>query len=110
MLLIKKMKSLLQLSYRTTFFSKAVQVKLFERTYYKKPNFIQYHTILRLPTGIFYAQGVKANVIFFDNKPAGKTPWTNDIWIYDLRTNQHFTLKTQQMKYEHLKDFIKSIE
>jgi len=66
------------------------------------------HTILRLPTGIFYAQGVKANVIFFDNKPAGKTPWTNDIWIYDLRTNQHFTLKTQQMKYEHLKDFIKS--
>lgn len=66
------------------------------------------HTILRLPTGIFYAQGVKANVIFFDNKPASKTPWTKEVWIYDLRTNQHFTLKTQQMKYEHLEDFVKS--
>jgi len=65
-----------------------------------------FHTILRLPTGIFYAQGVKANVIFFDNKPAAKTAWTNDVWIYDLRTNIHFTLKTQQMKYDDLKDFV----
>ena len=64
------------------------------------------HTILRLPTGLFYAQGVKANVIFFDNKPASKNPWTKEVWIYDFRTNQHFTLKTQQLKYEHLKDFI----
>ncbi len=64
------------------------------------------HTILRLPTGIFYAQGVKANVIFFDNKPAAKTPWTKEVWIFDLRTNIHFTLKTQQMKYEDLKDFV----
>jgi type I restriction enzyme M protein len=64
------------------------------------------HTILRLPTGIFYAQGVKANVIFFDNKPAAKTPWTKDVWIYDFRTNIHFTLKTQQMKYDDLKDFV----
>lgn len=64
------------------------------------------HTILRLPTGLFYAQGVKANVIFFDNKPASKEPWTKEVWIYDFRTNQHFTLKTQQLKYEHLKDFI----
>jgi type I restriction enzyme M protein len=64
------------------------------------------HTILRLPTGIFYAQGVKANVIFLDNKPASKDAWTKDIWIYDFRTNQHFTLKTQQLKYEHLQDFI----
>lgn len=64
------------------------------------------HTILRLPTGIFYAQGVKANVIFFDNKPAAKNPWTKEVWIYDLRTNIHFTLKTQQMKYDDLKDFI----
>ncbi len=64
------------------------------------------HTILRLPTGIFYAQGVKANVIFFDNKPAAKTPWTNEVWIYDLRTNIHFTLKTQQMKFDDLKDFV----
>lgn len=67
-----------------------------------------FHTILRLPTGLFYAQGVKANVIFFDNKPASKTPWTKEVWIYDLRTNQHFTLKTQQMKFDHLEDFVKS--
>jgi len=66
------------------------------------------HTILRLPTGIFYAQGVKANVIFFDNKPAAKTAWTKDVWIYDLRTNIHFTLKTQQMKFNDLEDFVKS--
>lgn len=64
------------------------------------------HTILRLPTGLFYAQGVKANVIFFDNKPASKEPWTKEVWIYDLRTTQHFTVKTQQMKYDHLQDFI----
>ena len=64
------------------------------------------HTILRLPTGIFYAQGVKANVIFFDNKPAAKTAWTKEVWIYDLRTNIHFTLKTQQMKFNDLKDFV----
>jgi type I restriction enzyme M protein len=64
------------------------------------------HTILRLPTGIFYAQGVKANVIFFDNKPAAKTAWSKAIWIYDLRTNIHFTLKTSQMKFDDLKDFI----
>jgi len=49
------------------------------------------HTILRLPTGVFYAQGVKANVIFFDNKPAAKEPWTKEVWYYDLRTNSHFT-------------------
>jgi type I restriction enzyme M protein len=52
------------------------------------------HTLLRLPTGIFYAQGVKANVLFFDKKPASETPWTKKLWIYDLRTNKHFTLKT----------------
>jgi type I restriction enzyme M protein len=65
------------------------------------------HTLLRLPTGIFYAQGVKANVLFFDRKPASKTPWTKKLWIYDLRTNKHFTLKTNQLKYEDLKHFIK---
>ncbi|MFQ5605680.1 MAG: class I SAM-dependent DNA methyltransferase, partial [bacterium] len=65
------------------------------------------HTILRLPTGLFYAQGVKANVIFFDNKPASKHPWTKEVWYYDLRTNRHFTLKTKQMQYEDLQDFIK---
>lgn len=64
------------------------------------------HTILRLPTGIFYAQGVKANVIFFDNKPASKEPWTKEVWYYDLRTNKHFTLKTKPLTYEDLKDFV----
>jgi len=64
------------------------------------------HTLLRLPTGVFYAQGVKANVLFFDRKPASKTPWTKKLWIYDLRTNKHFTLKTNPLKYEDLKDFI----
>ena len=53
------------------------------------------HTLLRLPTGIFYAQGVKANVLFFDRKPASETPWTQKLWIYDLRTNKNFTLKEQ---------------
>jgi len=64
------------------------------------------HTLLRLPTGIFYAQGVKANVLFFDRKPARETPWTEKIWIYDLRTNQHFTLKTNPLRYEDLEDFV----
>lgn len=64
------------------------------------------HTLLRLPTGIFYAQGVKANVLFFDRKPASDRPWTSKLWIYDLRTNQHFTLKTNPLRYEHLQEFI----
>ena len=53
------------------------------------------HTLLRLPTGIFYAQGVKANVLFFERKPASETPWTSKLWIYDLRTNQHSTAQSE---------------
>jgi type I restriction enzyme M protein len=64
------------------------------------------HTLLRLPTGIFYAQGVKANVLFFDRKPASETPWTKTLWIYDFRTNQHFTLKTKPLKRPDLDDFV----
>jgi len=64
------------------------------------------HTILRLPTGIFYKPGVKANVIFFNNHPASKNPWTKEIWIYDFRTNIHFTLKKNKMKFKDLQDFI----
>ncbi len=64
------------------------------------------HTILRLPTGVFYAHGVKANVLFFDNKPAADKPWTKEIWYYDLRTNKHFTLKKSPLRYEDLQDFI----
>lgn len=65
------------------------------------------HTILRLPTGIFYAQGVKANVIFFDAKPAAKENQTKEIWYYDYRTNIHHTLKKSSLKFEDLSEFIK---
>jgi type I restriction enzyme M protein len=65
------------------------------------------HTILRLPTGIFYANGVKANVLFFDGKAASKTPWTKEVWIYDYRTNIHHTLKKNPLKFEDLADFVK---
>ena len=64
------------------------------------------HTLLRLPTGIFYAQGVKANLLFFDRKPASEKPWTEKLWIYDLRTNKHFTLKENQLKRADLDDFV----
>jgi type I restriction enzyme M protein len=64
------------------------------------------HTLLRLPTGIFYAQGVKANVLFFDRKPASEMAWTKELWIYDLRTNMHFTLKENSLAYAHLEDFV----
>ena len=64
------------------------------------------HTILRLPTGIFYAQGVKANVVFFDARPKAEQPQTQGIWFYDLRTNRHFTLKTRPLRTDDLQDFI----
>jgi type I restriction enzyme M protein len=65
------------------------------------------HTLLRFPTGVFYAQGVKANILFFDRKPASEKPWTEKLWIYDFRTNMRFTLKTNTLKYEDLLDFVK---
>ncbi len=65
------------------------------------------HTILRLPTGIFYANGVKANVLFWDAKPASKNAWTIEVWVYDYRTNIHHTLKKNPLKLEDLQDFIK---
>ena len=65
------------------------------------------HTLLRLPTGVFYAQGVKANVLFFDRKPASEKHWTEKLWIYDQRTNKNFTLKTSPLRYEDLEDFIR---
>jgi len=64
------------------------------------------HTILRLPTGIFYAHGVKANVIFFDNHKASPYPWTREVWYYDYRTNIHHTLKKKPLRFEDLADFI----
>lgn len=64
------------------------------------------HTLIRLPTGVFYSLGVKANVLFFDKKPASEKPWTEKLWIYDSRTNKHFTLKTNPLQYEDLQDFV----
>jgi len=75
-----------------------IREKLLEKT--------DLHTILRLPTGIFYANGVKANVLYFDNKPTRKTPWTKEVWIYDYRTNIHHTKKKNPMKFEHLAEFM----
>ncbi len=65
------------------------------------------HTILRLPTGIFYAHGVKANVLFFDNREASPRAWTKNVWYYDYRTNVHHTLKKKPLRYEDLAEFIK---
>ena len=64
------------------------------------------HTILRLPTGIFYAQGVKANVIFFERREGAEHPWTRDVRVYDLRTNQHFTLKQNPIRRGDGADFV----
>ena len=66
------------------------------------------HTMLRLPTGLFYAQGVKANVLFFDKRPAAERAWTTKLWVYDLRTNQHFTLKQNPLRRHHLVEFVDS--
>jgi type I restriction enzyme M protein len=65
------------------------------------------HTILRLPTGIFYAQGVKANVLFFDRKPGRERPWTEQVWFYDYRTNVHHTLKQNPLARADLDEFVK---
>jgi type I restriction enzyme M protein len=75
-----------------------VRKKLLETT--------ELHTILRLPTGIFYAQGVKANVLFFDVMPAHKDPWTREVWFYDYRTNVHHTLKKSPLKASDLQEFV----
>lgn len=64
------------------------------------------HTLLRLPTGIWYSPGVKANVLFFDKKPVTKTPATKEVWVYDLRSNQKFSLRQNPIGPEDLTDFI----
>ncbi len=66
------------------------------------------HTMIRLPTGIWYAPGVKANVLFFDKKPAAEQPWTQRLWVYDFRTNKHFTLKQNPLRRADLDDFVTS--
>jgi len=65
------------------------------------------HTILRLPTGIFYAPGVRANVLFFDARPASKTAQTKEVWVYDYRTNIHHTLRSNPLKESDLDEFVK---
>lgn len=66
-----------------------------------------FHTLLRLPTGIWYSPGVKANVLFFDKKPASKTAQTKELWVYDYRTNVHKTLKTKRLDHADLEDFVR---
>jgi type I restriction enzyme M protein len=66
------------------------------------------HTLVRLPTGVFYAGGVKANILFFDKRPAADKPWTTTLWVYDIRTNQHFTQKQNTMQRHHFDDFVAS--
>jgi type I restriction enzyme M protein len=67
-----------------------------------------FHTLLRLPTGIFYSQGVKANVLFFDTAPAGDRINTEALWVYDFRTNQRFTLRERPLKRADLDDFVRA--
>ena len=64
------------------------------------------HTLLRLPTGIWYSPGVKANVIFFDKKEGRAKAWTDKLWIYDLRTNKHFTLKQKPLRPTDFDEFV----
>jgi type I restriction enzyme M protein len=65
------------------------------------------HTLLRLPTGIFYAGGIKAYVLFFDKKPARPDkPWTPTLWVYDFRVGEHFTLKQNRLQRHYLDDFV----
>ena len=64
------------------------------------------HTLLRLPTGIWYSPGVKANVIFFDKKEGRAEPWTDRRWVYDLRTNMHFTLKQSPIQRRDFEEFV----
>jgi len=65
-----------------------------------------FHTLLRLPTGIWYSPGVKANVLFFDKKAASREMQTKELWVYDYRTNVHKTLKTKRMIGADLDDFM----
>ena len=66
-----------------------------------------FHTLLRLPTGIWYSPGVKANVLFFDKRPASREVQTRELWVYDYRTNVHKTLKTKPLTHANLEDFVR---
>lgn len=64
------------------------------------------HTLLRLPIGIWYSPVVKANVIFFEKKEGRAEAWTDDLWVYDLRTNLHFTLKQKPIQRADFDEFV----
>ena len=64
------------------------------------------HTLLRLPTGIWYSPGVKANVLFFEKKEGRAEAWTDRLWVYDLRTNMHFTLKQKPIQRKDFDEFV----
>ena len=68
------------------------------------------HTLLRLPTGVFYKPGVKANVLFFDRKPPQDSAWTTRLWVYDLRTNKHFTQKQNPIRRSDFDEFVKQFK
>lgn len=68
---------------------------------------VNFHTLLRLPAGLFYASGIKANVVFFDACVDTPVPRTTELWVYDLRTDMHFTLKNRQLTEEDLADFLR---
>jgi type I restriction enzyme M protein len=64
------------------------------------------HTLLRLPTGIWYSPGVKANVLFFEKKPRARTAATKELWVYDLRSERSFSLRQNPISTEDMADFI----
>jgi type I restriction enzyme M protein len=66
------------------------------------------HTLLRLPTGIWYSPGVKANVIFFDKKEIAKTAATKELWVYDLRSGRKFSIRQNPIEPSDLVDFVRS--
>ena len=90
-------------SFPTTSFLKAARARPFAASSSTSATFTR---SCALPTGIFYAQGVKANVLFFDRKPAREAAWTERLWVYDFRTNREFTLKTNPLKRTDLDDFV----
>ena len=64
------------------------------------------HTLLRLPTGIFYAAGVSANVLFFNRPTQGEEIFDRKLWVFDLRTNKHFTLVGNRIERDDLDEFV----
>jgi type I restriction enzyme M protein len=65
-----------------------------------------FHTLVRLPTGIFYKPGVKANLLFFEKVAGGERIATEALWVYDFRTNKNFTLRERPLKKSDLDDFV----